>query len=120
MSLMDVLKLAQKNGRHLSSDDAVYKFFRGLNPDHLKQDSSVQLLYGKADAGDVIYIPAGWIVADVTGESDAVGVRTSIFSKADICSGNVEAFLKLTNAKDPSNKNKKGTDNLYKAAMALQ
>ena len=26
MSLIDVLKLTQKNGRHLTSDDAVYKF----------------------------------------------------------------------------------------------
>ena len=89
----DVMEAMQKNGLAVDSDQAVYKFFRNLTEKQL-ETGNLRLMIFMTIAGDVTYMPCGWVMADFCTD-ETTGLRVSSICPQDCVSGNVEALCKL-------------------------
>ncbi|CAE7212963.1 unnamed protein product, partial [Symbiodinium sp. CCMP2456] len=112
----ELLDLAKGLGKNIGSDEAAYQYFRSLSASELdKSDPKPTIYSAETKTGDMLFTPAGYIVADVTKDTCCMGLRTTVLSKNDILDGNVERLLALSSQSG----GRKNAEAFVEAAKAL-
>lgn len=112
----ELLDLAKGLGKNIATDEAAYHYFRSLSASDLEKSDPKPTIYSaETKTGDLLFTPAGYIVADITKDTSCLGLRTTVVSKKDILNGNVERLLALSSQSN----SRTNTEAFVKAAKAV-